>query len=452
MATRAIAVLAAATLGIAWYGAPVHADCSDSYTCADTSDSPGRHYTIKTGIEDHIVHSSFGTLSLLEGVPGAWVHSTIAPGDFPSATLDSLGNLVVSYYDVLAGDLKVGTRSGGVWSFQTIDAAGRVGLYSSIARVVGGLAIAYSDSTKGRLKYAERIGGGAWAVRTVDSSGIVGQFASMTARGSTRGISYYDASHGDLRFAIRSGGVWTSTIVDSADDVGGYTSQRPALSGYGVAYYDFTNHDLKYAWMTSGPWHVEGVSAPGDVGMYASAVALGALPGDSVGIAYYDKTHRDLRYAQKVGVWGSLPVDTAGDVGVSAACIGGPLPGDTLTFVYVDDTSHHLVVRSRVGVRTAAPGKRPAVSGARVDWSRSKRGPGGTVRYTVPSPGPVELRLFDPQGRVVKVLIRDSLPAGADQVSWDGRDLNGRLVASGVLYLRIDTASGSASAPAVLLR
>jgi hypothetical protein len=438
-----------------------HADCQNQAGCfaiSDTMDSPGK-CTIVNPISGPIVipyydvlHSDLEVATVINGVSIITdVDTPGSVGDYPSAATDTLDHTVISYYDVSNGNLKFAIGSGSVWSLTTVDAPGRVGLYTSIARVPGGFGIAYYDSTKGDLKYAEKIGAGAWTTTTVDSIGVTGLYASLTARGSSRAITYYDATNGNLRFAIRNAGTWSTQTVDAVGNVGGYTSQVKSLTGFGVAYYDFTRHDLKFASSTSGAmWTLQTVDSAGDVGSYASASGFGGSALDSVGISYHDATRHDLKYAQKIGLWGNFPVDTEGYVGVFTSCATGP--SDSLAISYIDVTNEVVKLATRQRVHTGAPLGRPTVSGARVSWSRSAHGPGGMIRYTVPSPGPVQLRLFDSQGRVVQVLIRDSLPAGADEIRWDGRDLHGRLVASGMLYVRIDTASGSASAPAVVLR
>jgi hypothetical protein len=65
------------------------------------------------------------------------------------------------------------------------------------------------------------------------------------------------------------------------------------------------------------------------------------------------------------------------------------------------------------------------------------------VSLTVPvsSPEPTLLEVLDVAGRRVRRL---DVPAGAGQVQWDGRDADGRNVASGVYWLRL---GGAAEAP-----
>ena len=50
---------------------------------------------------------------------------------------------------------------------------------------------------------------------------------------------------------------------------------------------------------------------------------------------------------------------------------------------------------------------------------------------------PVRLDLFNPAGQVVQTLARGHLPPGAYAVAWDGRDLHGKDLASGLYFYRL---------------
>ena len=47
----------------------------------------------------------------------------------------------------------------------------------------------------------------------------------------------------------------------------------------------------------------------------------------------------------------------------------------------------------------------------------------------------------DTQGRVVRTLVDGTLPAGEQVIAWDGRDAQGRMVASGIYYYELRTAA-----------
>jgi hypothetical protein len=65
---------------------------------------------------------------------------------------------------------------------------------------------------------------------------------------------------------------------------------------------------------------------------------------------------------------------------------------------------------------------------------------------------PARLDVIDINGRVVCNLLDQALPLGVSTASWDGRDASGQPVGAGVYYLRFETADGSHSSRAVVLR
>jgi hypothetical protein len=74
------------------------------------------------------------------------------------------------------------------------------------------------------------------------------------------------------------------------------------------------------------------------------------------------------------------------------------------------------------------------------------------IRFALPQAGKVELDIFDVRGRRVCRLVDAWLEAGEHETSWDGRDGQGRNVASGVYFDALRTAAGVESRKLVLLR
>jgi hypothetical protein len=68
--------------------------------------------------------------------------------------------------------------------------------------------------------------------------------------------------------------------------------------------------------------------------------------------------------------------------------------------------------------------------------------PPTTISYQLAAAGPVSLRVYDAQGRVVRVLVDDRQGPQRHSVGWDGRDAAGREVAGGVYFYRLETAAG----------
>jgi hypothetical protein len=67
--------------------------------------------------------------------------------------------------------------------------------------------------------------------------------------------------------------------------------------------------------------------------------------------------------------------------------------------------------------------------------------PGGEARATV----------WDLQGRLVKVILDGTVPAGLRELEWDGRDAAGRPVPPGVYFLRVEAEGRSAGRKVVRL-
>jgi hypothetical protein len=75
-----------------------------------------------------------------------------------------------------------------------------------------------------------------------------------------------------------------------------------------------------------------------------------------------------------------------------------------------------------------------------------------TVEFEVPAAhAPAELGVFDIQGRVVARLSTEPLRAGAHTLHWDGSDLNGHRLRSGIYWLRLRGAGGPSVVRRVVL-
>jgi hypothetical protein len=75
-----------------------------------------------------------------------------------------------------------------------------------------------------------------------------------------------------------------------------------------------------------------------------------------------------------------------------------------------------------------------------------------TIGFALPRACNVRLDLFDITGRCVRTLADWAMPAGTNQVVWDGRDAKGRPVASGVYFYRLEAEGFTAARRLVLAR
>lgn len=204
---------------------------------------------------------------------------------------------------------------------------------SSLAVVAGNPAIAYFNSTDGKLMFARNsnaTGTGTWTVSVVDIIGAGSggtPYPSLVYYGlpATPAISYYDSVNGDLKFARNSAsdgsGTWTISIVDSPGNVGTYSSLAAVAGNPAISYYNLTNGDLKFARCSasdgSGPWTITTVESAGVIGQYSS---LGIVNGNPA-ISYYDATNGDLKFARNTaadgsGSWTIVTAVSSGFVGL----------------------------------------------------------------------------------------------------------------------------------------
>jgi hypothetical protein len=170
----------------------------------------------------------------------------------------------IAYYDAFHGDLKLATRSSGIWITEIVESAGNVGAYASLEMDgTGNAHVGYHDGAALNARYAIQSGGG-WSAEPVDTAGTGGRHTSLALDGTgTPHLAWYCESQSSLRYAVRSGGAWTTPreTADNVGNVGRFVSL--ALDGAGnprAVYYDATGHDFKYAERgATGGWVRENV-------------------------------------------------------------------------------------------------------------------------------------------------------------------------------------------------
>ncbi|HET9326603.1 MAG TPA: FlgD immunoglobulin-like domain containing protein, partial [Candidatus Eisenbacteria bacterium] len=77
---------------------------------------------------------------------------------------------------------------------------------------------------------------------------------------------------------------------------------------------------------------------------------------------------------------------------------------------------------------------------------------GATIRYDLPRGGNVALRVYDAQGRCVRVLTEGWTAPGRRSLSWDARDARGAPVSAGLYFVRLSIAELSATQKLLILR
>ena len=73
--------------------------------------------------------------------------------------------------------------------------------------------------------------------------------------------------------------------------------------------------------------------------------------------------------------------------------------------------------------------------------------PGTIIPFYLPQASHLRLEVFDILGRKIRTLLNGVYPAGEQQVTWDGRDENGRPVCGGIYFYRLTVGGSSPSSP-----
>ena len=199
-------------------------------------------------------------------------------GEFSSIAVDSNGYPHIAYYDDAFNGLCYASKNASGWSKTFASGAGAAGYdegrYVSLAldnSPNNYPHISYYDATRQELCYAH-YDGSAWTYSTVDSAGDVGQFSSIALDSSGYPhISYYDDTNDNLKYAYHDGSVWHTSTVDSTGNVGWYNSIALDDTDHPhISYHDATNLDLKYAYHDGSGWNISTLDSTGDVGFCTS--------------------------------------------------------------------------------------------------------------------------------------------------------------------------------------
>ena len=78
--------------------------------------------------------------------------------------------------------------------------------------------------------------------------------------------------------------------------------------------------------------------------------------------------------------------------------------------------------------------------------------PSTTIKFNLNQAQTVSLAIYDMRGHLVKMLLNQECSAGMHQAVWDGTDVAGGLVASGLYIYKIEAGAKSETKQILLLR
>jgi hypothetical protein len=78
--------------------------------------------------------------------------------------------------------------------------------------------------------------------------------------------------------------------------------------------------------------------------------------------------------------------------------------------------------------------------------------PSTTIRYEVAESQPIQLAIYDVQGRLVRSLVNRVEPSGVRQVTWQGRGRDGNAVSSGIYFVRLTGEGQTVTRKIVLIK
>ncbi|MBN1878785.1 hypothetical protein JW823_01625 [bacterium] len=276
-----------------------------------------------------------------------WQYETIQNSFVPfsiSLVLDSNGEPCITYHDQYDRKLKYASRSGGLWTIETVIDQAQCGegsvlimdnngnphiLYvcdvlkhswntgtgwqhESLTSVwAGSISLRFDNPgilhatwiAENSLYYATW-DGSTWDIETAQTAVGNEQFwwSSLILDGSgIPAIAYYENQSNQLRFCAKQGSTWTSELIAAGANVGGAGSASlNSTDDCFISYIDRSRNRLRFAWQDSGNWQNAELD-PGSLVFYTSS----AVDSNSYAhITYHDASTSSLKYAtNESGDW-----------------------------------------------------------------------------------------------------------------------------------------------------
>lgn len=75
-----------------------------------------------------------------------------------------------------------------------------------------------------------------------------------------------------------------------------------------------------------------------------------------------------------------------------------------------------------------------------------------TIPFQLSAPGRARIRIYDVRGALVRTIVDETRPAGLQDANWDGTDRDGRAVAGGIYFVRLEAEAVVATRKLLLIR
>ena len=311
-----------------WFGMTIATGASFSSLTLDSEQRPHISYAdfgTMSGAKLHYAHWD-GASWKSEAIP---LNSEIV-AYYTSIALDSNDHPSISFYEYrgprgsgISIRLRIVKWNGQIWSVQTIDQQEGSGKFNCIANdAAGRLHIAYANvsAETASMRYS------LWDGQSMSSElvegfeeakGYVGYSACMALdQSGNPHIAYTDTTKSRLKYATRKDGKWQKQVVDNLSGFGYPDRNSIALDSQGqpyIGYFDSGRGVLKVAHLEKDRWMLEIVDG-GSTGFTSSM----QIDGGVVWITYADEGQGSLKVARR-----ELSVSEAAD---SSPAITDPEP------------------------------------------------------------------------------------------------------------------------------
>jgi hypothetical protein len=209
--------------------------------------------------------------------------------------------------------------------------------------------------------------------------------------------------------------------------------------------------------------------SPAASGNNSCAVLIGAYPVSctpvAVAISSFDASADDGAVSLRGTFRSSLAIESVtvyrgeGDSPLLRIATVHPVGGTAFQYVDRSVVPGHSY-RYQIGVTDGDGEFMSAIQGVRVASLQcgleqnhpNPFNPETTIRYTVSSPARITLVVYDAAGHMVRTLVDENQPAGARDVTWDGRSDGGVTVASGVYFCKMTAGKFTETRRMVMLK